>query len=178
VPLTACEGVRRLSEEWHDNRPCDRSDPRYRKLLFLAMIPILALGGTTIYFVHVAAGGSAANALIISGALTGGIAISVASIGYIVESRMPSAITFGPREMEWRTRSEKTLRVPYGSVLSIEPSKWNGDWIEGVCSRYVISLVGRPPVGRWIIWLTPPNKARLEEMLRARPLQSAILPPT
>jgi len=151
--------------EWHDNRPADRFDSRYRRLVFAVIFLFTIPGGIPIYF-GLLVGGLRALALPVAVIFSSGLCAGLSLIVLAVESRFATHVAIGKSGMHWRARSGRTYSIPYSTVLRVLPSQWKGDWSSPFeCRRYFVQLTTRIPGVRWNLSLTAENRGRLEKAL-------------
>ncbi len=157
------------TEVWYDNRPCDRANPRFRRLVYATLVAVFVPGTLGIYLLFVSAGGSRTTGILVAGLLGGGSGLAAALIPISLEAGAAAGVSFGTQEMAWRIRSGKVRRADYGRVVDVTTTQWRENWSgnavgEGVCLRYVVWIRGRFGLQTGL-WLTPDNRKRLDDAM-------------
>lgn len=156
-----------MNRIWHDNRPCDRFDPRFRRLILLVLVAVFGPGAVLIYQSYVSLGASPINGIVLALALCGGGAVTMGLEMLWVESGMPSELAFETQQLVARTRSGTLRIVPYSEITRVSSTRWKGNWSDGQYSRYVVWLKQRRLGVARALWLTPENLTILREAMRA-----------
>ncbi len=166
-------GGESMDLEWHDNRPCDRFDPKYWRMALTILCAFMGLGGILLYFIF-SVRRDRAMALPIATLSAAGLTAAVILIVLSVERRFAAEIAFDGTGMRWRSRAGRSYSSPYSRVLGIFESRWKGDWSSLTrCERYYVDLSTRVPTLRLPLPLTPQNRNRLEEKLARTSTQHA-----
>ncbi len=150
---------------WYDNRPCDRFEPGFRRLILFALAAAFIPMAVVLFFIDLALTRSVPVAAAIALAIGLGLPAAAIAAFSSVEGQMPVELSFGLQDLTWRSRKGATLRCHYGAVIEIVASPWKGDWSGGECQRYVVHL-RRGDVRVPRIWLRSDNKDRLEAAIR------------
>ena len=149
--------------EWCENNLV--SDPRLRRSWRWVVLALFIPGALGIYLIWILVGGEPLVGIalaLLQGGVGGGLFFS---LPYFIEASMPTAVSFGPKVLSWRSRSNKVRGISYDDIEAVVGSMWKGDWKEGMCRKYV-AVIRRPFGLRRMMWLTPENRHRLEIALR------------
>jgi len=152
--------------QWRDNRPCDRLSPRYRRRFYLSAVAVFA-PTFLLSFLFDAARGFPLWKFALDIVLLEATALFVVAALPIWESRKATDLLFGENFLLWRARDAKVRRAAYDDVLMIRTSRYRADWVDGNCERFDVSLRAPTSWRTITLWLTPPNRSRLESTMSA-----------